>query len=94
MNTDETTIKLLRQDIMIMYMDQSDVTSNIIQIVNPNERNDDTSFFKVVRVADDVEDIKVDDVVVIELGKHTPPFMLNSKRYAVTSARDVLAVIE
>jgi len=89
-----TKIRLLKKDILIRPMDVNEYTSSIIYIKKDNQHEDKLNYFEVLQVSDQVTLMKAGDTIMLEHLKHTPPFMLNSVKCAVTSEDDVAAVIE
>lgn len=87
-------LRLLNDDILVTYMEQQKYVSDIIDVINPKERQESVQYFKVVRVSPKVTDVKVGDTILLELGHHTIPFTINIDRYAITSVKEVIAVIE
>lgn len=87
-------IRLLKKDILIRPLDVNEYTNSIIHIKKENQHEDKLNYFEVLQVSDQVTLMKTGDTIMLDHLKHTPPFVLNNIKCAVTSEDDVAVVIE
>lgn len=87
-------IKLMNEDVLVM-LDENEAAfrqGRIIQLKNRNEARLD--YCKVLKVSDKVTDVKVGDTVLLSWTNMTPPFLIGTKRVAVTSQERIEGILE
>lgn len=90
-------LKLLNKDVMITEVDQQKykgASESDIVIIESDEKQKNLQYHEVVNVSSRVTEVKVGDIILLELAKHTIPVMLNNRRYAITSEDDIVGVVE
>lgn len=87
-------IKLFRKDVIITPYEKNALNGSIIHVVEYDEGKEGLNFFKVLRVSDKVESVKEGDIVILKMGKHTPPSQFGDVRAAITSEDDIEAIVE
>lgn len=94
MNTNDLgRMKTLHDDVLLEYVDQNEVsTSSIISVHDDTE--DHYQFYRVVVVGPDCTGVKPGDIVIAHWKRITIPFRIDSKRYGVTSEKEILGVLE
>ena len=91
MNTNTVErLKLLSGDVLILptQVKQSDIIHTL------DSRMEDMNAYTVVKTATDCKFVKAGDDIVIEFAKHTQPFLVDSKTYAITNERNIITIIE
>lgn len=84
-------LRPLHDDVLVTPKDSNEISDSVIYI--KDDRKDGTNWFSVLAVGDDVKEIKVGDIVLLKFGDHTVPVDVDGVRVAVSSEKDVLAVM-
>lgn len=87
-------LKLFRKDILVTPIDKNEVYNSIIHVVESEEQREELNFFKVLKISKEVTEVVEGDIILLGMGKHTPPTIIDGIRVAITSENDVEAVIE
>lgn len=86
--------KPLNKDLLIERVDPSQFLSSSSLILDFKDTDMELNYFRVVKVADKVTDVKEGDYVLVSWERVTPPFQLDSGRYGITSIDEVVGVID
>ena len=88
-------IKPLRDDILVKFRTSNDqnLTSGGIWM-KENTTQTEYEYYDVVSVGPDVKDVEPGDVVMLSWARLTPPFRHDNEKYAVTSYKEVWAVVD
>lgn len=88
----------MNSDVLITHVDINEAEKNVIHLIETLDKNEN-QYFKVLAVSPNVNQVSVGDTVLIPWKRITPPFTLKDKsgtdrRVAVTSDKEILAVVE
>jgi hypothetical protein len=87
-------IRLLRKDVLITSIDKNEVVKSVIHVIEHDEQQQALNYFKVLRVSDKVTEVVPGDIIILGMGNHTVPVMVENMLVAVTSEDDIEAVVE
>ena len=88
------SIRLLKKDILITPFNKNDLGESVIHLIDDGKQEDSLNYFEVLKVSEKVVEVKKGDIIILSIGNHTAPVMVDNKRVAITSEEDVEAVVE
>lgn len=88
-------VRLFKKDILIEPIKKNDagVHNSSIIVVERQEQQEKLNYFRVLKVADGVTDVKPGEIVLVGYGDHTTPFDLNGKLVAISDVMKVVGVL-
>ena len=94
MLTLETFKPFKKDDLLIQSIDYYDIHKTSIIVKDEERKNDAMSYFEVIKVGDEVTEMKIGDTIILGHLQHTPPFEIEGQMYAVVSEKDVVGVLD